>query len=91
MPHRRRKPQRLGSCYIEPGSPWQKPWVESYRSRMRDEMIAIEQFDTLAEARFLVADWREEYSNYPPHSALGMLPRRVRSAMGPTKGTVLAG
>jgi transposase InsO family protein len=40
---------------------------------MRDELLAIEQFDTLLEAQVLVADWREEYNNYRPHSSLGML------------------
>jgi putative transposase len=62
-----------GASYIEPGSPWQNPWVESYGSRMRDELLAIEQFDTLLEAQVLVADWRAEYNTYRPHSALGML------------------
>jgi putative transposase len=62
-----------GSSYIDPGSPWQNPWVESYGGRMRDELLAIEQFDTLLEAQVLVADWRTEYNHYRPHSALGML------------------
>jgi len=63
-----------GTSYIDPGSPWQNPWVESYGGRMRDELLAIEQFDTLLEAQVLVADWREEYNDYRPHSALGMHP-----------------
>ena len=62
-----------GTSYIDPGSPWQNPWVESYASRMRDELLAIEQFDTILEAQVLVADWRAEYNDYRPHSALGML------------------
>ena len=62
-----------GTSYIDPGSPWQNPWVESYGSRMRDELLAIEQFDTLLEAQVLVADWRTEYNTYRPHSALDML------------------
>ena len=62
-----------GTSYIEPGSPWENRWVESYGSRMRDELLAIEQFDTLLEAQVLVADWRTEYNTYRPHSALGML------------------
>ena len=62
-----------GSAYIDPGSPWQNPWVESYGSRVRDELLAIEQFDTLLEAQILMADWRSEYNQYRPHSALGML------------------
>ena len=62
-----------GTSYIEPGSPWENPWVESYASRMREELLAIESFDSLLEAQVLVADWRMEYNTYRPHSALGML------------------
>jgi putative transposase len=62
-----------GVSFIEPGSPWQNPWVESYGSRMRDELLAIEQFDSLLEVRVLIADWRDEFNDYRPHSALGML------------------
>jgi putative transposase len=58
------------TSYIEPGSPWQNPWVESYGGRMRDELLAIEQFDSLLEAQVLVADWRQQYNTYRPHSAL---------------------
>lgn len=61
------------TSYIDPGSPWQNPWVESYGSRMRDELLSIEQFDSLLEAQVLVADWRTDYNTYRPHSALGML------------------
>jgi len=56
------------TSYIEPGSPWQNPWVESYGSRMRDEILAIEQFDSLLEAQGLVADWRDEYNTHRPHT-----------------------
>jgi putative transposase len=62
-----------GTSYIEPGSPWQNPWAESCAGRMRDELLATEEFDTLLEAQVLVADWRDEYNHYRPHSALGML------------------
>jgi len=62
-----------GTSYIDPGSPWQNPWVESYGGRMRDELLAVEQFDSLLEVRVLAADWRIEYNTYRPHSALGML------------------
>ncbi len=40
---------------------------------MRDELLALEVFDTLLQAQVLVADWRDEYNQYRPHSALGML------------------
>jgi len=58
---------------IDPGSPWQNPWVESYGSRTRDELSAIEHLDSLLKAQVLVADWRTHYNTYRPHSALGML------------------
>ncbi len=61
-----------GASYIDPGAPWQNPWVESYGSRMRDELLAINTIDNLIEAQVLVADWRHEYNTYRPHSALGM-------------------
>lgn len=64
---------RAGTAYIDPASPWQNPWVESYGSRMRDELLALEVFDTLLHARVLVSDWRDEYNQHRPHSALGML------------------
>ncbi|MDF2968132.1 MAG: transposase [Nocardioidaceae bacterium] len=54
---------RAGTAYIEPGSPWQNPWVESYGSRMRDELLTQEVFDTLLQAQVLVADWRDEYNH----------------------------
>ena len=49
-----------GASYIALGSPWENPWVESYGARMRDTLLAIEQFDSLLEAQVLVADWRTE-------------------------------
>jgi putative transposase len=58
---------------IEPSSPWENLRIESYGSQMRDELLGIEQFDTLLEAQVLVADRRTEYNTYRPHSALGML------------------
>jgi putative transposase len=63
-----------GSSYIDPGSPWQNPYVESFGSRVRDELLAVEQFSCLAEAKVLIEDWREDYNEHRPHSALGMKP-----------------
>ncbi len=63
-----------GASYIDPGSPWQNPYVESFGSRVRDELLAVEQFSCLAEAKVLVEDWREDYNHHRPHSALGMKP-----------------
>ena len=61
------------TAFIEPGSPWQNPYVESFRSRIRDELLAVELFSCLAEARVLVEDWRQDYNAHRPHSALGMM------------------
>jgi len=63
---------KTGSAYIEPGSPWQNPYVESFGSRIRDELLSVELFSCLAEAQVMVEDWRQDY-NHRPHSALGMM------------------
>ena len=61
------------TSYIEPGSPWQNPYVESFGGRLRDELLAVEAFNSLLEAQVLVEDWRIEYNTVRPHSALGYL------------------
>jgi hypothetical protein len=63
---------RAGSAYIQPGSPWQNPCVESFGGRVRDELLAVELFSCLTEARVLIEDWRQDYNHRRPHSALGM-------------------
>jgi putative transposase len=62
-----------GTVFIEPGSPWQNPFVESFHSRVRDELLDVEEFSCLAEARVVIGDWREDYNQRRPHSALRML------------------
>ena len=52
---------QTGTAYIEPGSPWQNPYVESFHSRVRDELLDVEEFSCLAEARVVIGDWREDY------------------------------
>jgi putative transposase len=65
---------QAGTSYIEPGSPWQNPYVESFGGRLRDELLAVEAFSSLLEAWVLVEDWRIiEYNTVRPHSALGYL------------------
>jgi len=61
------------TAYIDPGAPWQNAWVESLNARFRDEVLDLEEFSSLAEARFLAAEWREDYNANHPHSALGMM------------------
>jgi putative transposase len=63
---------KAGCAYIDPGSPWQNPYVESFNSRVRDELLGVELFSCLAEAQVMVEDWREDYNERRPHSSLGM-------------------
>ena len=70
----------VGSSYIEPGSPWKNPWVESFGSRLRDELLACEQFDALIEAQVVIGDWKEDYNHKRPHSRLGWKPPAVYAA-----------
>jgi transposase InsO family protein len=57
--------------YIAPGSPWENGYAESFHSRLRDEFLAPEVFESLAAARKLTAAWREDYNHHRPHSSLG--------------------
>lgn len=59
--------------FIDPGSPWQNAWIESFNSRLRDELLNLWQFDSLLEARVLIGDWRIDYNQNRPHSAHGDL------------------
>lgn len=63
----------VGSSYIEPGSPWQNGFVESFHSRLRDECLACELFFGLGEARAVIGRWRQTYNHRRPHSGLGGL------------------
>jgi putative transposase len=63
---------RTAIAYIEPGSPWQNPYVESFNGKARDELLDVEEFSCLAEARVVIEDWREDYNQRRPHSSLGM-------------------
>jgi putative transposase len=71
---------RAGSAYIDPGSPWQNAYVESFGGRVRDELLAVELFSCLTEARVLIEDWRCDYNQHRPHSALGMMAPAVFAA-----------
>jgi putative transposase len=63
----------IEALYIEPGAPWENGYAESFHSRLRDELLATEEFENLAAARKLTAAWREDYNHYRPHSSLGYL------------------
>lgn len=67
---------RLGvqTLYIEPGSPWENGYAESFHSRVRDELFRVEEFSNVSHARACCHAWREDYNDYRPHSSLGGLP-----------------
>ena len=61
----------VGTLFIEPGSPWQNAYGESFNGRLRSELLNAELFTSVAEARWVIEAWREEYNTYRPHSSLG--------------------
>jgi len=62
------------TLFIEPGSPWENGYIESFNGKLRDELLNREIFTTLTEARVLIEQWRREYNQIRPHSALGYRP-----------------
>jgi putative transposase len=62
------------TAYIEPGSPWENGYIESFNGRMRDELLNGEIFYTLYEAQIVIEQWRHHYNSVRPHSALGYRP-----------------
>jgi putative transposase len=68
--------ERLGvkTLFIEPGSPWENGYVESFNGKLRDELLDREIFTTLEEAKVLIEQWRRDYNQIRPHSALGYQP-----------------
>jgi transposase InsO family protein len=62
------------TLYIEPGSPWENGYIESFNGKLRDELLNGETFDTVLEARVLCEKWRRHYNAVRPHSSLGYRP-----------------
>jgi transposase InsO family protein len=62
------------TAYIEPGSPWENGYVESFNARLRDELLNGEIFYSVREARIVIEQWRVHYNTVRPHSALGYRP-----------------
>ena len=62
------------TLFIAPGSPWENGYVESFNGKLRDELLAREQFDTLLEAKVLIERWRRNYNTRRPHSSMGYRP-----------------
>lgn len=61
---------KVKTLYIEPGSPWENGYVESFNSKFRDELINLEEFETMREAEILIERWRNHYNTKRPHSSL---------------------
>jgi putative transposase len=64
----------VDTLFIEPGSPWENGYVESFNGKFRDELLNLEIFYTLQEAKVLIERWRKEYNTIRPHSSLGYRP-----------------
>jgi len=64
----------MKTLFIEPGSPWENGYIESFNGKLRDELFNREIFTTLTEAKLLIEQWRGEYNQVRPHSALGYRP-----------------
>ena len=62
------------TAFIEPGSPWENGYVESFNGKLRDELLNAEVFNTLAEAKVLIEGWRRYYNTVRPHSSLRYRP-----------------
>jgi transposase InsO family protein len=65
---------KVKTLFIEPGSPWENGYIESFNGKFRDEFLSLEVFDSLAEARVLTERWRRLYNTIRPHSSLGYRP-----------------
>ncbi len=62
--------KEVGTLYIEPGSPWENGYIESFHSRFRDELLDRELFYSVKESKVLAERWRLEYNHHRPHSSL---------------------
>ena len=77
--------ERLGvkTLFIEPGSPWENGYIESFNGKLRDELLDREIFYTLMEAKILIENWRKHYNHVRPHSALGYKPPAPEAVIFP--------
>ena len=71
------------TLFIEPGSPWENGYLESFNGKLRDDLLDREIFYTLTEAPILIDRWRRQYNTMQPHSALGYRPP-APEAISPT-------
>jgi len=73
------------TAYIEPGSPWENGYCESFNAKLRDELLNGEVFYTLKEASVVIEQWRRHYNNIRPHSSLGYQPPAPEVVIWPTE------
>lgn len=78
------------TLFIEPGSPWENRYIESFNGKLRDELLNREIFYTLQEAQVLVERWRQEYNHRRPHRSLGNRPPAPEAYLAPSLGPPLA-
>lgn len=79
----------IKTIYIDPGSPWQNGFVESFHGRFRDECLNREQLWTLTEARVVIEDYRREYNTFRPHNRLGgRTPKEAAEQLKPSPSPV---
>ena len=69
------------TLFIEPSSPWENGYIESFNGKLRDELLNREIFTTLTEAQILIEQWRREYNQVRPHSALRYRPPAPEAIM----------
>ena len=80
------------TLFIEPWSPWENDYVESFIGKLRDESLKGEIFDTLLEAQLIIESWRRGYNQFRPHSSLGDLtPQQFAEQFESQKPNFLAG
>jgi putative transposase len=82
--------KEVETLYIEPGSPWENGYIESFNGRLRDEVLDREVFYSVKEAKVIVENWRLEYNNHRPHSGLGyMTPAAFAASCNPPGSATL--
>ena len=72
------------TAYIEPGSPWENGYCESFNSKLRDELLNVEVFYSLREAEVLIESWRRHFNTVRPHSSLGYIPPAPEAVLPPS-------
>jgi transposase InsO family protein len=73
----------VGTLFIEPGSPWENGYIESFNGKLRDELLNGEIFYSVQEAKVLIEMWRRHYNHFRPHSSLGCRPPVPETLPGP--------